>query len=79
MNLIKKIGIFRLVLTPLGLAIITSAIIYKIIGMGIVGLVVLVFGLINRCLLLGKCDVDSTSSVNPKNNYQNQSNSNEKP
>ena len=56
-KLIEKYGFFRLTLIPLGLVIIISAIVNQIIGMGIVGLIVLVFGLLNKCLLLGNCEV----------------------
>lgn len=56
-RLIEKIGFFRLTLIPLGLVIIISAIFNQIIGMGIIGSVVLIFGLLNKCLLLGKCEV----------------------
>ncbi len=56
-KLIEKYGFFRLTLIPLGLVIIISAIVNQIIGMGIVGLIVLIFGLLNKCLLLGHCEV----------------------
>jgi hypothetical protein len=56
-KLIEKYGFFRLTLIPLGLVIIISAIVNQIIGMGIVGLIVLIFGLLNKCLLLGNCKV----------------------
>lgn len=61
MKWIDKIGFFRLTLIPLGLIIIVSAILNGILGMGIVGGVILVFGLMNKCLLMGKCDVEDTS------------------
>lgn len=57
LKLIEKYGFFRLTLMPLGLVIIISAIVNQIIGMGIVGLIVLIFGLLNKCLLLGNCEV----------------------
>lgn len=57
LKLIEKIGFFRVTLIPLGLIIIASAIVYKIIGMGIVGLIVLVFGSLNKCLLSGNCEL----------------------
>ncbi len=41
----------------MGIAIIWSAIANNLLGMGLIGLVVLVFGVLNKCLLLGKCDV----------------------
>lgn len=56
-KLIEKYGFFRLTLIPLGLVIIISAFVNHIIGMGIVGLIVLVFGLLNKCLLLGNCEL----------------------
>ena len=55
---LNKVGIFRLVLLPLGLIIIISAFVNGILGMGIIGGIVLVFGLLNKCLLLGNCEVD---------------------
>lgn len=58
MKLIRKIGFFRLLLTPIGIAIIISAYQNQILGMGIVGGIILVFGLLNRCLLIGKCETD---------------------
>lgn len=58
MKLIRKIGFFRLVQTPIGIAIIVSAYQNQLWGMGIIGLVVLVFGLLNRCLTSGKCGTD---------------------
>jgi len=61
MKWINKIGFFRLTLIPLGLIIIVSAIINGIIGMGIFGGVILVFGFMNKCLLMGKCDVEDKS------------------
>ncbi len=57
-KLIKRIGFFRLLLTPMGLAIMMSAWQNQIIGMGIIGLVVLLFGLLNRCLMSGACETD---------------------
>lgn len=58
MKLIDKIGFFRLTLIPLGVAIIISAINNGILGMGIIGMVILVFGLLNKCLLMGRCEID---------------------
>lgn len=58
MNIIDKIGFFRLTLIPLGLIIVISAIINEIWGMGMVGIIILVFGILNKCLLLGHCDID---------------------
>jgi hypothetical protein len=57
-NFIDKIGFFRLTLIPIGLIIIISAYINGIWGMGIVGVIILVFGALNKCLLLGQCEVD---------------------
>jgi hypothetical protein len=54
---IQKIGFFRLMLVPIGIAIIITAVYHSIIGMGIVGTVVLGFGLMNKCLLLGNCEL----------------------
>lgn len=61
MNFIDRIGFFRLTLIPVGLIIIISAIINSIWGMGIVGAIILVFGVLNKCLLFGQCDVDDNS------------------
>lgn len=58
MNIINRIGFFRLTLIPVGLIIIISAFINGIWGMGIVGAIILVFGILNKCLLFGQCDVD---------------------
>ena len=55
---IEKYGFFRLTLIPLGLLIIISAFINGIWGMGIVGTIVLGFGLLNKCLLMGQCEVE---------------------
>ena len=55
---LNKVGIFRLVLLPLGLIIIISAFVNGILGMGIIGGIVLAFGLLNKCLLFGNCEVD---------------------
>ena len=57
-NFIDKIGFFRLTLIPIGLIIIIYAYINGIWGMGIVGVIILVFGALNKCLLLGQCEVD---------------------
>lgn len=46
----------------MGIAIIWSAVANSLIGMGLIGLVVLVFGILNKCLLLGKCDVPEERS-----------------
>lgn len=64
LQLIYKIGFFRLVLVPIGIAIIITAYLNGIIGMGIVGAIVLVFGVLNKCLLMGKCEIDP-----PQSNY----------
>lgn len=57
-KLIEKYGFFRLTLIPLGLVIILSAVVNHIIGMGLVGLVILVFGILNKCILFGHCEID---------------------
>lgn len=67
-KLIEKYGFFRLTLIPLGLVIIISAIVNGILGMGIVGGIVLVFGMLNKCLLMGKCDIENPSRTIKKNN-----------
>lgn len=66
MNFIDRIGFFRLTLIPVGLIIIISAFMNGIWGMGIVGAIILVFGVLNKCLLFGQCDVDDK----PKNKYK---------
>ncbi len=66
-RLIEKFGFFRLTLIPLGLAIIISAISNEILGMGVVGLIILIFGLMNKCLLLGNCEIPDR---NKKNNSE---------
>ena len=58
MKFIGKIGFFRLTLIPVGLAIIITAIINDIWGMGIVGAIILVYGILNKCLITGQCDVE---------------------
>lgn len=58
LNVINKIGFFRLTLIPIALAILVTAIYHNIWGMGLVGLIVLTFGVLNKCLLMGQCDVD---------------------
>ena len=57
-NIINKIGFFRLTLIPIGLTILITAFYHGILGMGLVGLIVLAFGVLNKCLLMGQCDVD---------------------
>lgn len=57
LNLINRIGLFRLVLTPTATWILWSAFERKDIIMGGVGLIVLVFGLFNWCLIGGKCKI----------------------
>lgn len=64
LQFIQKIGFFRLLLVPIGIAIIITAYIHGILGMGLVGAVVLLFGLLNKCLLMGKCEIDP-----PQGNY----------
>ena len=61
-KIIEKYGFFRLTLIPLGVVIIISAIINGIWGMGVVGLIVLIFGLMNQCLLLGNCEIPKNKS-----------------
>lgn len=58
LKLIQKIGLFRIILTPLGAWIIYTAFERKEWLMALVGGVVLVFGLLNRCLTTGKCAKD---------------------
>jgi hypothetical protein len=66
LQLIQKIGFFRLLQVPIGIAIIIGAIANNIIGMGIIGVIVLIFGLLNKCLLMGKCEVDLDRSIDKK-------------
>ena len=63
-KIIEKYGFFRLTLIPLGVVIIISAIINGIWGMGVVGLIVLIFGLMNKCLLLGNCEIPDRKNKN---------------
>jgi len=63
LKLIQKIGLFRIVLTPIGVWIIYTAFERKEWLMALVGAVVLVFGFLNRCLTTGKCATD----FNPPN------------
>ena len=63
-KIIEKYGFFRLTLIPLGAVIIISAIINGIWGMGVVGLIVLIFGLMNKCLLLGNCEIPERKNKN---------------
>lgn len=65
-KLIEKYGFFRLTLIPLGTVIIISAILNGIWGMGIIGIIVLVFGMLNKCLLMGRCDIDNKPTKNKK-------------
>lgn len=58
MKFIDKIGFFRLTLIPLGLTIIITAIINSIWGMGIVGVIILIYGILNKCLITGQCDIE---------------------
>lgn len=57
-DIIIKIGFFRLTLIPIGITILITAIYHGIWGMGLVGLIVLAFGVLNKCLLMGQCEVD---------------------
>lgn len=63
-KIIEKYGFFRLTLIPLGVVIIICAIINGIWGMGVVGLIVLIFGLMNKCLLLGNCEIPERKNKN---------------
>ena len=63
-KIIEKYGFFRLTLIPLGAVIIISAIINGIWGMGVVGLIILIFGLQNKCLLMGNCEVPESKKKN---------------
>jgi len=58
LKLIDKIGFFRLTLIPLALVIIITAFINNIWGMGIVGAIILVYGILNKCLITGQCDIE---------------------
>ena len=68
MKFIDKIGFFRLTLLPIGLLIICSAIFNGILGMGIVGVIILIFGLLNQCLLMGKCEIDDKNIKSTQKN-----------
>jgi hypothetical protein len=59
-KLINRIGFFRILYVPIGIAIIISAIVNGIIGMGIVGGIILVFGILNKCILMGQCELPET-------------------
>ena len=63
LKIFNKIGLFRLVLTPLGAWIIYTAYERGEWLMGVIGAIVLVFGLLNRCMTSGKCATD----FNPPN------------
>ena len=65
-KIIDKIGFFRLTLIPVGLVIIISAFKNGIWGMGIVGAIILVFGVLNKCLLLGQCDIEDKAEEKHK-------------
>lgn len=65
-KLIEKYGFYRLTLMPLGIVILISAIVNGIWGMGIVGGIVLVFGMLNKCLLMGQCDINDKPEKNKK-------------
>lgn len=58
MKFIDKIGFFRLTLIPLGIVIIITAFYNGIWGMGIVGTIILVYGILNKCLITGQCDIE---------------------
>ena len=57
-RIINKIGIFRLVFTPLAAWILFTAYERQDWMMGLVGGVVLFFGLKNWCLMGGSCSID---------------------
>jgi hypothetical protein len=61
MRFIDKIGFFRLTLIPLALVIIITAIVNGVWGMGIIGAIILVYGILNKCLITGQCDVEDKS------------------
>ncbi len=56
-KLIERIGFFRLTLVPVGLLIIIQSFLNNLAGMGLVGLIVVISGFYNKCLLGGSCDV----------------------
>lgn len=57
-KLIQRIGFFRLLQVPLGIVIMVTAYSHQIIGMGVVGLIILIFGVLNKCLISGKCETN---------------------
>jgi|GEM_PF-1311329 len=61
MKFIDKIGFFRLTLIPLAIVIIITAIVNHIWGMGIVGAIILIYGILNKCLITGQCEVEDKS------------------
>lgn len=70
LRFIEKYGFFRITLIPLGISIVIGAVYYGILGMGIIGSVVIVFGMLNKCLLQGQCEVDDKSvRTAPLNKY----------
>lgn len=70
LKFITKVGFFRLLLVPIGIAIMVTAYVNGIVGMGIIGGIVLVFGLLNKCLLMGSCEIDPKEKGSPLN-YKN--------
>jgi hypothetical protein len=64
MNWIEKIGFFRLTLIPTALVIMAAALYYQIIGMGTVGLIILIFGILNKCILMGNCEIPTKPQKN---------------
>jgi hypothetical protein len=50
---------------PIGSAIMVTAYLNGIIGMGVVGVVVLLSGILNKCLLMESCEVDQKPKSNP--------------
>ncbi|MCU0360954.1 MAG: hypothetical protein MUF75_09590 [Bacteroidia bacterium] len=63
LKLIEKIGFFRLTLIPIGVIITITAFKNGIHGMGVVGIVVILFGVLNKCLLFGTCDLDANKKT----------------
>jgi len=67
LKFIEKVGFFRLTLIPIGIVIIVSAIMHGLLGMGIFGFIVLGFGALNKCLLMGNCEVPKEKNTKNKN------------
>lgn len=64
--IIEKYGFYLLTLLPTGLAIVIGALYYSILGMGLIGVLVMVFGFLNKCLLLGQCEIKEPQTANHK-------------